>query len=49
MQLPPEQQEMLLEILYRRQIERWRKEIAIGVKESLDSYRAGNLEATHCL
>jgi len=47
MQLSSEQQEMLLEILYKRQVERRRKEIAIGVQESLASYRAGNLEATH--
>ena len=46
MQLPPEQQEMLLEILYKRQIERRREEIELGVKESIASYREGNLKAT---
>jgi hypothetical protein len=41
MQLSEEQQEMLLEILQRRQIERRRKEIADGANTALAEYRAG--------
>ena len=41
MQLPLDQQEMLLEILKRRQSERNRREIANGAKASIAEYRAG--------
>ncbi len=41
MQLPLEQQEMLLEILKRRQSERNRREIAKGAKTSIAEFRAG--------
>lgn len=40
-QLPLDQQEMLLEILKRRQSERNRREIAKGARASLAEYRAG--------
>ena len=42
-QLPPEQQEMLLEILQRRHVEARRKEIAEAAQESLAAFRAGKL------
>lgn len=42
-QLPIAQQEMLIEILRRRQIERRRVEIALGAKESLSEYYSGAL------
>ncbi len=38
MQLPDEQQEMLLEILYRRHIESRRREIAQDAQESLAAF-----------
>jgi hypothetical protein len=41
MQLPLDQQEMLLEILKRRQCERNRREIANGAKVSIAEYRVG--------
>ena len=41
MQLPPEQQEMLIEIMRHRQIERRRQEIAEDAQQSLSAYRAG--------
>ena len=44
MQLPPEQQDMLLEILRRRQIESRREEIARDAQASLAEYRAGGLQ-----
>ncbi|MFN8469404.1 MAG: hypothetical protein U0X20_27865 [Caldilineaceae bacterium] len=45
MQLPTEQQEMLLEILRRRQVESRRQEIATDAQASLAEYRAGRLSA----
>ena len=45
MQLPLEQQEMLLEILKRRQSERNRREIAQDAQTSLAEFRAGYLVA----
>lgn len=45
MPLPPEQLEMLLGILYKRQLEARREEIALGVKESIAAYRTGRLKA----
>ena len=44
MQLPLEQQEMLLEILQNRQIEARRGEIARDAQESLAAFRAGKLK-----
>ena len=45
MQLPTEQQEMLLEILRRRQVESRRQEIATDAQASLAEYRTGRLPA----
>jgi hypothetical protein len=44
MQLPPEQQEMLIDIVRHRQIERQRQEIADNAQESLAAFRAGELK-----
>lgn len=44
MQLPPEQREMLLEILQSRQIEARRQEMASDAQESLSTLRAGQLK-----
>lgn len=44
MQLPLEQQEMLLEILQSRQIEARRLEMARDAQESLAAFRAGKLK-----
>ncbi len=44
MQLPPEQQEMLIDVIYRRHIERRRQEIARDARESLVKYRTGELK-----
>jgi hypothetical protein len=44
MQLPLEQQEMLLEILQNRQIEARRGEIARDARESLAAFRGGKLK-----
>lgn len=41
MQLPREQQEMLMEIWYRRRIEARRQEIARDAQDSLAAFRAG--------
>lgn len=43
LQLPPEQQEMLVDILRRRQIESRRAEIAHDARKSLKDARAGKL------
>ncbi len=43
MQLPEEQQEMLVEILRHRHIEARRAEIARDAQESLKQFREGNL------
>ena len=45
MQLPPDQREMLVLILNKRQIEVRRREIATSAQESLAAYRAGELPA----
>ena len=45
MQLPPEQMEMLLDILKRRQSERNRREIAQDAQASLAEFHAGRLVA----
>lgn len=45
MQLTPEQREMLVEILSKRQIEERRHEIAIDAQESIAEYRAGKTKA----
>jgi transcriptional regulator with AAA-type ATPase domain len=44
MALPPNQQEMLMQILQRRIIERRRDEIARDAIESLAEFRAGQLK-----
>ena len=44
MQLPLEQQQMLLEILQNRQIEARRQEIARDAQESLSAFRAGQFK-----
>jgi hypothetical protein len=41
MQLPLEQQEMLIEIWYKRRIESRRQEIAKDAQDSLAAFRAG--------
>lgn len=43
MELPLEQQEMLLDIVRKRHIERRRQEIARDAQESLAAFRAGQL------
>jgi len=43
-QLPPEQREMLIEILRNRQIETRRHEIAANARESIAAFRAGILK-----
>ncbi|BAU65574.1 hypothetical protein STA3757_29620 [Stanieria sp. NIES-3757] len=45
MDLPLEQQEMLIQILQRRMIERRRDEIATDAKTSLAEFKAGKLKA----
>ena len=45
MQLPPDQREMLVSILNKRQIEARRREIALDAQESLAAYRMGKLHA----
>jgi hypothetical protein len=42
-QLSVEQQDMLIEILWRRQVERRRTEIALNAENSLKEYYAGSL------
>ena len=44
MKLPFEQQEMLVEIIHRRQIEAHRKEIAESAQAALAAFRAGQLK-----
>jgi len=44
MQLPPDQQEMLIDIVRHRQVERKRQEIADDAQESLVAFRAGKLK-----
>lgn len=41
MQLPPEQQEMLIDIIRHRQIERRRQEIADDAEQSMAAFQAG--------
>ena len=45
MQLPPAQQDMLLEVLRSRRIEARRVEIATDARDSLAAYRSGQLKA----
>lgn len=45
MELPIEQQEMLLDIVRKRHIERRRQEIAMDAQESLAAFRTGQLRA----
>ena len=44
LQLPPEQREMLVEILRNRQIEARRAEIAADARRSIADFRAGKLK-----
>ena len=44
MQLPTEQQEMLINIFYRRLMEKKRKEIAADAKESISAFHDGRLK-----
>jgi hypothetical protein len=45
MQLPGDQQDMLLEILYHRRIEKRRQEIVREAQESLAAFRTGKYKA----
>ena len=45
LQLPPEQREMLVDILRRRQIEARRQEIATEARSSIALFRQGKLKA----
>ncbi|NUQ37769.1 MAG: hypothetical protein HUU23_08225 [Caldilineales bacterium] len=45
LQLPAEQQEMLVDILRSRQIEARRQEIAADARASIAAFRAGKLKA----
>lgn len=45
LQLPPEQQEMLVDILRNRQIEARRQEIAVDARRSIAAFREGKLKA----
>lgn len=45
LELPPEQQEMLLEIIHRRQVEARRQEIARDAQHALAAFRAGMLKS----
>lgn len=45
MQLPPEQQEMLIDIVRHRQIERRRQEIAADAQQLLAAYQAGEYKS----
>ena len=45
LQLPTEQQEMLVDILRNRQIEARRQEIAADARASIAAFRAGKLRA----
>jgi hypothetical protein len=45
MQLPVEQQDMLLDILYHRRIEKCRQEMAQSAKKALAAFREGKLRA----
>lgn len=44
-QLPPEQQEMLAEILRQRQNETWRRRTAVEAQESIAAFHDGQLAA----
>jgi len=44
MELSPEQREMLVEILYKRQLEARRHEIAVDAQASRAAFRQGNLK-----
>lgn len=45
LQLPPEQREMLVDILRNRQIEARRQEIAAEARKSIAAFRKGKLKA----
>ncbi|MBI5474358.1 MAG: hypothetical protein HY961_18630 [Ignavibacteriae bacterium] len=42
--LPDEQQEMLIDILHKRRIEKWRKEMAKEASKDIEDFHAGKLE-----
>ncbi len=44
MLLNPEQQDTLIEIIQKRQIEAWRKETAISASQAIQEFHAGNLK-----
>ena len=44
LQLPPEQREMLVDILRNRQIEERRQEIAADARQSIAAFREGKLK-----
>lgn len=44
LQLPPEQQQMLVDILRNRHIEARRQEIAADARSSIEAFREGQLE-----
>ena len=43
-QLPTEQQEILIDILYHRHVEKRRREIAVDAKKSIADFHAGRLQ-----
>lgn len=45
MELPPEQRDMLAEILYRRQIAERRREIAANAEASISLFQSGHLKS----
>ncbi len=42
--LPDEQQEMLIDILRKRRIEKWRKEMAEEARKDIEDFHAGKLK-----
>ena len=44
MMLPEEQRQMLIEILEKREIERWREEVARDAQEARRAFHAGELK-----
>jgi hypothetical protein len=43
--LPPEEQEILADLLKKRRIEAWREETAASGRAAVQAYRAGKLKA----
>ena len=44
MQLPPEQREMLIDIVKQREIEAWREEAAQDARASIEAFRRGEIK-----